>query len=80
MERQKERVVDAVMKVFSPRALVLRNDTPVRTEEGLPCYTEVAVGTVNREAVVPSARSGSSSTSWAAIRRASTSTSGTTDC
>ncbi|MGD0229307.1 MAG: class I SAM-dependent rRNA methyltransferase [Syntrophorhabdales bacterium] len=52
MERQRGSIVDAVKKVLSPRAVVLRNDSPSRKEEGLPCYTEVAGGNVTREAVI----------------------------
>ena len=49
MERQREHIVEAVRKTLSPRAVVLRNDSPVRKEEGLPPYVEVVVGQVSRE-------------------------------
>jgi 23S rRNA (cytosine1962-C5)-methyltransferase len=52
MERQRDAIISAVKKVFSPRAIVLRNDSPSRQEEGLPQYVEVAEGSVNRHAVI----------------------------
>ncbi len=52
MERQKGPIVAAVKKRFSPRAVVLRNDSPGRKEEGLPLYIETADGSVDRSAVV----------------------------
>ncbi len=52
MERQKAHIVAAIKKVLSPRAVVLRNDSPSRKEEGLPCYIEEADGSVDREAVI----------------------------
>ncbi len=52
MERQREHIIAAVRMVLSPRAVVLRNDSPSRKEEGLPCYTEAAYGSVDREAVI----------------------------
>lgn len=52
MERQREHIIAAVRMVLSPRAVVLRNDSPSRKEEGLPCYIEAADGSVDREAVI----------------------------
>ncbi len=52
MERQREPVVAAVKNVFSPKAVVLRNDSPSRKEEGLPSYIETADGNVDRNAVI----------------------------
>ena len=52
MERQKGQIIAAVKKVLAPEAIVLRNDSPSRVEEGLPCYTEVAEGNVKRETVI----------------------------
>ena len=48
MERQKEHIVAAVQKALAPSAIVLRNDSPGRAEEGLPAYTEVAYGEAKR--------------------------------
>lgn len=47
MERQKALILEAVDGLLSPRAIVIRNDSPSRAEEGLPLYTEVAKGAVN---------------------------------
>ncbi len=52
MERQKGHIIAAVKEVLRPRAVVLRNDSPSRKEEGLPCYIEAADGSVDREAVI----------------------------
>ncbi len=52
MERQKENVLAAVRATLSPRAVVLRNDSANRKDEGLPQYVEVAEGNVDRNAVV----------------------------
>ncbi len=52
MERQKEHIVAAVQKALAPSAIVLRNDSPGRAEEGLPAYTEVAYGEAKRDAVI----------------------------
>ncbi len=52
MERQKEHVIAAVKRALSPEAIVLRNDSPSRKEEGLPQYSEVVEGKVNGPAVV----------------------------
>jgi len=38
---RKEMLVEAICEVFSPRSIILRNDTPMRTAEGL--QSEVAV-------------------------------------
>ena len=40
MERSKDAILDALRAVVEPRALLLRNDTPVRALEGLPSYVE----------------------------------------
>ncbi len=52
MERQREHIIGAVKRVLSPQAVVLRNDSPSRKEEGLPSYIEAADGSVDREAVI----------------------------
>ena len=46
MERVKDQVVAALQKVVRPAAIFLRNDSPVRALEGLPSYTEAALGDV----------------------------------
>ena len=48
MERQKEMIVAAAERVLSPKALVLRNESPSRQDEGLSQYTEVAKGNVEQ--------------------------------
>ena len=52
MERQRDSIVAAVKRVLSPSAVVLRNDSPSRKDEGLPQYVEVADGSVDRPAVI----------------------------
>jgi len=44
MERLKEAVLAALVKVLKPTAVVWRNDSPVRELEGLPGYVEPALG------------------------------------
>lgn len=44
MERQREAIVEALQKVLRPRAILLRNDSMARAQEGLPRYVEVAAG------------------------------------
>lgn len=46
MERMKTDIVTALEKVVGPKAILMRNDTGIRELEGLPLYTEVALGTV----------------------------------
>lgn len=46
MERMKADVVAALEKVIRPVAILLRNDSGIRELEGLPLYTETALGTV----------------------------------
>jgi 23S rRNA (cytosine1962-C5)-methyltransferase len=46
MERMKADVVAALEKVVKPAAILLRNDTGIRELEGLPLYTETALGAV----------------------------------
>jgi 23S rRNA (cytosine1962-C5)-methyltransferase len=46
MERMKADVVAALEKVIKPAAILLRNDSGIRELEGLPLYTETALGTV----------------------------------
>lgn len=46
VERIKSEVIAALAKVVRPRAILLRNDSPIRTLEGLTHYTETAHGNV----------------------------------
>ena len=46
MERMKEDVVAALVKVLKPEAILFRNDVGIRELEGLPLYVEAALGTV----------------------------------
>lgn len=46
MERMKADVVAALEKVIRPTAILFRNDVGVRELEGLPLYTETALGDV----------------------------------
>jgi 23S rRNA (cytosine1962-C5)-methyltransferase len=52
MERQRTVILDAIRKVIAPRAIVLRNDSVSRKDEGLTQYVEVADGEVDRRAVI----------------------------
>ncbi|HEX7966322.1 MAG TPA: class I SAM-dependent rRNA methyltransferase [Gammaproteobacteria bacterium] len=45
MERMKADIVAALEKVVKPSAIVFRNDVGIRELEGLPLYTETALGT-----------------------------------
>ena len=44
MERLKSQVLDALLSVFHPKAVLWRNDSPLREQEGLPQLVEVAYG------------------------------------
>lgn len=44
MEAMKEAVLGCMDSLFSPRAIVLRNDSRMRTLEGMPLYKEVVKG------------------------------------
>lgn len=46
MERKREAIIEAVEQVLSPKAVVLRSDSPAREEEGLPQYKETIKGSV----------------------------------
>ena len=48
MEIQKETVLAAVERMLSPKAVVLRNESPSRQEEGLSQYTELIKGSVEQ--------------------------------
>lgn len=49
-ERHRAAILDALQATFGPRAVVLRNDSPVRKLEGLDLYDEV-IGTLAEEAL-----------------------------
>jgi 23S rRNA (cytosine1962-C5)-methyltransferase len=53
MERLKQEIVAAVEKVIRPRAILLRNDSPVRELEGLTLYSELVMGELPDPVVVP---------------------------
>src|SRR5437667_5349429 len=44
MDRLTPVIIDALRGLLSPQAIVLRNDSPVRTQEGLALETAVALG------------------------------------
>jgi 23S rRNA (cytosine1962-C5)-methyltransferase len=46
MEALREEVIAALAKVFKPRAILLRNDSTARAQEGLESYVESGVGEV----------------------------------
>ena len=46
MDRLIPAITDALRGLLAPEAIVLRNDSPVRTLEGLPLETRVAVGAI----------------------------------
>jgi len=46
MEAQKELLIDILDEVFNPDLIVLRNDSKIRTLEGLPLYKETVKGTL----------------------------------
>ncbi len=47
MDRLTPMIVDALRDLLSPEAVVLRNDSPARTLEGLPLETRVALGAID---------------------------------
>ncbi|GGJ06885.1 SAM-dependent methyltransferase [Alicyclobacillus cellulosilyticus] len=52
MEVRKDDILAALMEVFRPRGILLRNDVPVRSLEGLPLETTVWAGEVPPEVVI----------------------------
>jgi 23S rRNA (cytosine1962-C5)-methyltransferase len=44
MENLKEIIVKALIQVINPQAILLRNNSSIRTIEGLPSYVEIAYG------------------------------------
>jgi 23S rRNA (cytosine1962-C5)-methyltransferase len=53
MEAMKAGIQEALVKVVAPRALLWKNDSPVRELEGLPRYVEAAFGEVPESVEVP---------------------------
>jgi len=53
MERQRDAIVEALDKVLRPRAILLRNDSLARSQEGLMRYVEVATGELVSNTEVP---------------------------
>jgi 23S rRNA (cytosine1962-C5)-methyltransferase len=49
MERLKAEIVAAFEQLLKPRAVLLRNDSPIRALEGLPAVVETTLGTVPEE-------------------------------
>lgn len=45
-DQRKQLVIDTIDAMLRPRAIIVRNDSPVRKAEGLDLYTEVAKGEV----------------------------------
>jgi 23S rRNA (cytosine1962-C5)-methyltransferase len=46
MDRLTPVIIEALMGLLAPEAIVLRNDSPARTQEGLPSETTVALGMI----------------------------------
>ena len=46
MENHNQAIIDALIKVLKPTAIVLRNDSPARKSEQLECYVETVHGTL----------------------------------
>jgi 23S rRNA (cytosine1962-C5)-methyltransferase len=53
MARLEPLILEALRELLEPSAIVLRNDSPVRTLEGLPSETGVATGAVAEPVLVP---------------------------
>ncbi|HAR95267.1 MAG TPA: hypothetical protein DCR97_04805 [Deltaproteobacteria bacterium] len=52
MERFREVIITALKRIFRTRAIILRNDSPYRAEEGLPLYTEIADGSIDDQVII----------------------------
>ncbi|HHH48697.1 MAG TPA: class I SAM-dependent rRNA methyltransferase [Gammaproteobacteria bacterium] len=52
MERHRGDVVEALQKVLKPAAIVLRNDSPARQQEGLDSYVDTTHGTLPEELLI----------------------------
>jgi 23S rRNA (cytosine1962-C5)-methyltransferase len=46
MELMKADVIDAIVKVISPRSILFKNDSSIRELEGIERYIEVGMGEV----------------------------------
>jgi 23S rRNA (cytosine1962-C5)-methyltransferase len=46
MDRLTPVIIEALRGLLNPEAIVLRNDSPARTQEGLPLETKIALGSV----------------------------------
>lgn len=44
MDQRKERIVEALIKIFSPESIIERNDSPIRKAEGLPLEKNILHG------------------------------------
>ncbi|MGH8203462.1 MAG: class I SAM-dependent rRNA methyltransferase, partial [Steroidobacteraceae bacterium] len=53
MEAMQGEIQDAIVKVVAPKALLWKNDSPIRELEGLPRYVETAFGEVPDAVEVP---------------------------
>ena len=49
MEAQKDALLEVLGELFSPKAVLFRNDVSVRTMENLPLLVETGMGTVPDE-------------------------------
>jgi len=52
MERWRTAIIEGVLEIFAPRAIVLRNDTRLRLKEGLPLEKEVIAGELHEDIVI----------------------------
>ena len=52
MDLVKDDIVQVLDNLYHPTAIVMRNDTPSRTQEGLPLYEEVVLGTLPDEIII----------------------------
>lgn len=52
MERLREQIVAALIKVFAPESILLRNDVPIRDLEQLPRYTQTALGQIPEQIAI----------------------------
>lgn len=52
MENLKAEIVQTIENLYHPKALVLRNDSKSRELEGLPLYTEVAIGPMPEQILI----------------------------
>jgi 23S rRNA (cytosine1962-C5)-methyltransferase len=53
MEAMKTEIQEALIEVAAPRAMLWKNDSPVRELEGLPRYVEAAFGDIPEAVTVP---------------------------